>query len=358
MTVLKKYLESVRNPIVNQVIFWLLIFLFSANASSWHFETSWELIETYSIRVLFQIITALICIRLLIPKILNKGYRGYFILAVIGSLVVLYFFCTFIRLNYLELKYPATYVSYLKRFDDPTSLWSRLTYLPEFLSVSLYFAYPTFLLLAIRFYREQQRLIKLNEQKKTAELALLKNQLNPHFLFNTLNNLYALAFKKSDQTIKVIEKLSGILDYTLYGCNKEYVSINKEVELIENYLVLERVRYGNRVDVRFDNHISKDLNIAPLLLLTYIENAFKHGVSQELETAEISISLTANEKEINFEIENSKAGYKLEKCTQKNGSIGLRNVQQQLDLLYPEEHSLEITNSPHTYKVNLILAAR
>ena len=191
MTAIKKYLDIIKNPIISQVLFWVLIFIFSANASSWHFESTWELVETYAFRVGFQIITASICIYVLIPKILNKGHKGYFILAVAGSLIVLHLFCSLTRLNYLEPKYAETYVSYLKRFENPASLWSRLTYLPEFLSVSLYFAYPTLLLLAIRFYKEQQRLIKLNEQKKTAELALLKNQLNPHFLFNTLNNLYA-----------------------------------------------------------------------------------------------------------------------------------------------------------------------
>lgn len=340
---------------LSQLLFWLLIFVFSANSSSLHFENVWELMETYAFRVSFQIVTSVICIYLLIPKLLNKGHKVSFVISIIVTLAALFLLCNVIRMNYLEIKYPETYTYYVKRFDDPTSLWSRITYLPELLSISLYFSYPTFLLLAIRFYKDQQRLIKLNEQKKTTELAILKNQLNPHFLFNTLNNLYALTYKKSDQAVKVIEKLSGILDYTLYGCTDKYVSIFKEVKLIENYLALEKIRYGKRVNVQFINEIEKEIRIAPLLLLTYIENAFKHGVSQELNSAKITIHLRAVENQISFIVRNTKSNYDKEQVETKNPPIGLKNVNQQLELLYPGKHSVAITNDPQFYEVHLTL---
>lgn len=355
MNVIKKYSKTINNPMISQLIFWLLIFVFSANSSSLHFENVWELMETYAFRVSFQIITALICIYLLIPRLLNRGHKGLFIFSVLLMLVVLFLICNIIRMNYLELKYPETYTFYTKRFEDPASLWSRITYLPEFLSISLYFSYPTFLLVAIKFYKDQQKLIKLNEQKKATELAILKNQLNPHFLFNTLNNLYALTYKKSDQAVKVIEKLSGILDYTLYGCTDKYVSIFKEVELIENYLALEKIRYGKRVNVHFINEIDKEIKIAPLLLLTYIENAFKHGVSQELKSAEVAIHLCTIENQISFTVRNTKSNYGKENNEVKNQPIGLKNVNQQLELLYPGKHSVTITNDPQFYEVHLTL---
>lgn len=358
MTVIKKYSEIINKPLISQLIFWWLIFLFSANSSSLHYENTLELLETYAFRVSFQIATAIICIHVLIPRLLNKGHVLTFILSIMLTLALLFLLCNIIRMNYLELKYPETYIYYIRRFEDPSSLWSRITHLPEFLSISLYFSYPTFLLLAIRFYKDQQRLIKLNEQKKTTELAVLKNQLNPHFLFNTLNNLYALTYKKSDQAVKVIEKLSGILDYTLYGCNDEYVSVLKEVVLIENYLALEKIRYGKRVNVKFINEISKEVKIAPLLLLTYIENAFKHGVSQELKSAEIDIHLKATDEQIYFKVRNSKTNYDPENSDAKNNSIGLKNINQQLELLYPGGHSVVVTNTPQFYEVQLTLHAK
>jgi LytS/YehU family sensor histidine kinase len=207
-----------------------------------------------------------------------------------------------------------------------------------------------------RFYKNQQNYLKLNEQKKIAELTALKNQLNPHFLFNTLNNLYALAIKKSDQTPEVIEKLSDILDYMLHRCNSKFVSIQKEIELIENYIALEKIRYGNRVRISFKNNSTSDSKIAPLLLLTFIENAFKHGVSQELKEAFISITISSDKNHIVFTIENSKSAISVHNKDQQ--CIGLNNVQKQLGLLYGDDYSLDIKEESNTYSVHLILKVK
>ena len=207
-----------------------------------------------------------------------------------------------------------------------------------------------------RFYKNQQKYLQLNEQKKTAELTALKHQLNPHFLFNTLNNIYALAIKKSDQTPEVIDKLSDILDYMLYRCNDTFVSLQKEIELIENYLSLEKVRYGKRVQISFEKEIQQDVKIAPLLLLTFIENAFKHGVSQELKEAFITIRIRTEKKQIIFFLENSKSKTKVKKNTKY--CIGLKNVKKQLDLLYLNNNFLDIENTKESYKVTLKLLAK
>ncbi|WP_132066021.1 MULTISPECIES: sensor histidine kinase [Aquimarina] len=224
------------------------------------------------------------------------------------------------------------------------------------MSKSIKFLTPTALLLMFRFYKNQQNYLKLNEQKKIAELTALKNQLNPHFLFNTLNNLYALAIKKSDHAPEVIEKLSDILDYMLYRCNNKFVSIQKEIELIENYIALEKIRYGNRVRISFKNNSTEDSKIAPLLLLTFIENAFKHGVTQELKEAFISITISSDNHHIIFNIENSKSTISAENKNQK--CIGLSNVQKQLDLLYGDDYSLDIEEESDKYCVRLILKAK
>ncbi|WP_025741971.1 sensor histidine kinase [Aquimarina pacifica] len=338
-------------PVTGFIFFWVLVFLFSAGSSSSHYSSTRELFETYTIRTIFQCITASLCVFVFVPVFLNKNKKGVFVIAMILLLALMYIFCNLIRIHYLEPTYPSTYVNYLKRFSD-TSLWGRVSHFPEFINVSLFLLTPTFLLLALKFYRNQQQLLKRNEQKKTAELSALKNQLNPHFLFNTLNNLYALALKKSDQTASVIAKLSDILDYMLYRCDDTFVALEKEVELIENYLTLEEVRYSDRVHIVFDKQIVNPVKIAPLLLLTFIENAFKHGVVQEINTAKIWIKIIQNENCVVFQIKNTIPN-QVQTVTTNTHGIGLQNVKQQLNLLYPDAHELDIQEDEHFYTVDL-----
>lgn len=218
-----------------------------------------------------------------------------------------------------------------------------------------FITYPVIILGFISFNRKQQRLLKLEEEKKTMELKVLKNQLNPHFLFNTLNNLYTLTLKKDDKAPEVIAKLSEILDFVLYRCNDDYVSIEKEITLIENYIALEKLRYNeNRLDILFTKNIQESNKISPLIILTFIENAFKHGVVNETEKAEILLNLESKKGEIIFSIENTKPQNELTKISDKS-KIGLENVQKQLDLLYPKKHQLQIEETQTNFKVKLCL---
>jgi len=230
-----------------------------------------------------------------------------------------------------------------------------MTSFVAFLSNITWVVFPSIILIAIKYYRDQKEIIELKEQKKSTELDLLKNQLNPHFLFNTLNNLYALALKKSDKTPEVIAKLSEILDYILYQCKDDYVSINKEVELLENYIALEKVRYGSRVEVIFENQINRNINIAPLILLTFVENAFKHGVSQELNKALIELSIETTDTKIFFKLKNSKPKVYAENVIRDKDSIGMQNTKKQLDLLYPKRYELLIENTATNYSLELKL---
>jgi len=220
------------------------------------------------------------------------------------------------------------------------------------LSKTITYLTPTFLLLLIGFYQDQKKYLELNEQKKTAELSALKNQLNPHFLFNTLNNLYALSLKKSDKAPEVISKLSDILDYMLYRCNDKYVPLHKEIELIENYIELEKVRYGNRANISFKFDVKEEVKIAPLILLSFVENAFKHGVSQEINEATIDIDLKASSDQISFLITNSIPRVSEESRAESN-SIGLKNVRKQLELIYNDSYELKTNRTQDTYHVQL-----
>jgi LytS/YehU family sensor histidine kinase len=204
------------------------------------------------------------------------------------------------------------------------------------------------------------KLIRLNIKQKIAEQELLKKKLeielqflkaqsNPHFLFNTLNNIYGLARKKSDKTADVVLKLSSMLRYMLYETANESIAIEKEIQIINDYIALEKLRYTNRLNVIFSHSID-DLKekIAPLILLPFVENAFKHGAGESRFESYIEINLTLKDHQLHYEIKNSKE----EMITDDEDKIGLRNIKRQLELIYPN-HSLTIENNTKAFIVKL-----
>lgn len=196
---------------------------------------------------------------------------------------------------------------------------------------------------------EQQEMIK---RKLETELKFLKAQINPHFFFNTLNNIYALARKKSDDTPGVVMKLSELFRFILYESSKKHVSISDEVKVLENYIELERIRYNQKLTINFVKSIDNEMQLmAPLVLLPFVENAFKHGASESRFSSDINLHLTVADGILTFSSENSKA-----ELVEKNETeqIGLANIRRQLELLYPD-HELTITNTPTSFKVFLKL---
>lgn len=201
----------------------------------------------------------------------------------------------------------------------------------------------------------QKRNTELERDKNRAELNALKSQLHPHFLFNTLNNLYALTVQKSDKAPETVATLSAMLDYILYQCNDKLVLLYKEVELLENYIALERLRYGDEITIRTDYAFAKaDTVIAPLLLLSMVENAFKHGASGSIETPEIQIKIWEEGVMLYIEVKNTKNSIQQQDSTGYSKGIGLSNVQQQLALLYAD-FSYEVTDANGWYDVALRL---
>jgi len=197
--------------------------------------------------------------------------------------------------------------------------------------------------------REREKL--LIKEKLEAELKFLKNQTNPHFLFNTLNNIYALARKKSDSTAGVVMKLSKILRFMLYESGKKFITIGEEIRLIEDYIDLEKIRYNENLHVIFDTDIDNDAQqVSRLLLLPFVENAFKHGVSESFFDSTVKIAISLQQGKLLFEIENTKE--EEEGKQQSDSKIGLLNIKRQLELMYPG-HSLVVDNQPKKFKVTL-----
>jgi hypothetical protein len=197
---------------------------------------------------------------------------------------------------------------------------------------------------------------ELKNKTLQSELNFLKSQINPHFLFNTLNNLYALTLKKSDLAPEIVLRLSEMMRYMLYECNERRVPLRKEINYVKNYLELEKLRQGKKFNIKFelDGEI-EDQKIAPLMFIPFLENSFKHGVNNQLTDGFVEIHLQIEKDNVRVEIENSKAPTLPSPSGKKSGGIGLVNVKRRLDLLYSNNYVLEIENNPNTYKVQLEL---
>lgn len=204
-----------------------------------------------------------------------------------------------------------------------------------------------------KWYLDELDNKKLAEEKVAAELSFLKSQIHPHFLFNTLNNLYALTLIKSDKTPEIVLKLSDLLDYMIYNSNEEFVSLAKEIEILNSYIELEKMRYNERLNLQFT--IQGEVNgyrIAPLILLPFIENSFKHGASNDRTQPLININLNIEKSHMTLRVINSVPVDIIEDDTVAQG-IGLKNVKRRLELIYPGEHELNIKSGNKQYEVRL-----
>lgn len=193
---------------------------------------------------------------------------------------------------------------------------------------------------------------EIENEKLMAELRFLKAQINPHFLFNTLNNLYYLAFTNSPNTTQVIAKLSQMMRYMIYDSNHATVPMSKEIEYMENYISLEKLRLNNQIPINFEVKGQTDgLMIVPLIFITFLENAFKHGVSNNSENAWVNIFISVEGKQCTYRVENSKIP-KNTNNEEKSG-IGLQNLQRRLALSYPDNYELKVEDETDKYSVEL-----
>jgi LytS/YehU family sensor histidine kinase len=191
--------------------------------------------------------------------------------------------------------------------------------------------------------------LKLKEQ----ELKYLKMQIHPHFLFNTLNTLYGFALAKAAETPDMILKLSNLLDYLLYQVDKPQVSLSTEIAHIRDYIDLERMRFDDSLDIELSvSELSDDIQVAPMLLIPFVENAFKHGGRSHDNKLIIKLKLTREESAVHFDLENSINQYETDK---EREGIGLTNIEKRLEMLYPNRHRLIINQDTDFYRVSLTL---
>lgn len=283
------------------------------------------------------------------PKFAFKKKYVLYILLILSAILVMVF-----------VKYNLTYylVSTNVWPEGPTET-SEMTidYVIDMMFGEFYVVtFVTAIKITMDFLKEHKRVADLEKAQLETELLFLKTQISPHFFFNTLNNIYSLAVENSKKTPKIILKLSELMRYLLYDTKNKRQSLEKEILCIQNYIDLERIRHNDQLEVNMS--ISGDIEgkkIAPILLLTFIENAFKHGAAKNIGTVKIDINLTIKKEFLYFTISNPMPSKtKIEERFNESSGIGLENVKKRLALGYNKnDYELNITNDNNEFVVNL-----
>jgi LytS/YehU family sensor histidine kinase len=202
------------------------------------------------------------------------------------------------------------------------------------------------------FIRQLIFVAKLKNEKSKVELMLLKSQVSPHFFFNMLNNLYGLVSKDAEKAQELILKLSDLMRYSIYESENEMVTLKEEVDYLNNYIELHKMRYHKHIIIDFNCNIDENKRVAPLLFIILLENSFKHGVERLRENAKVIINFTSSENEIKFEIENN---FDSSENLKNETGIGLKNLKRRLELTYPNKHNLVLSSTESNYSAKLIL---
>ena len=302
--------------------------------------------------IIISFVSATVTNKILIPNFLFKGKRRLFIYSLFFLVILslwLVSIALFLITFYSSVALPSMI---LPSLEDVTILLTG-TYLFSLLSSVFYFTKES--------YQSREEKLNIEKQKDTLELKLkevqlqvLKEQIHPHFIFNMMNNLYALVNDSIRLSREVIVRLSDLLEYMLYECNTDRVELKNEIQFIHNYIELERIRHDESFNVTIDfPENSEGIKIAPLILFPFVENAFKHGLKQ-VDDDFIALKLEITPFLIHFSIKNSvHTNVSNETNVKKNNGLGLKNVRERLELLYKKNHELHISSDDNIFEANL-----
>jgi two-component system, LytTR family, sensor kinase len=347
-----KILNS-KNRLYYHVLFWVVYVAIYTLMYGGYEDHYWQEFQALLFLLPWKIIPTYITLYYLMPKYLYPKKTWQYIalslpLALTMALINRYMAWTYI--------YPWFYAE--------EQYWQTpMLYLPKVLSSLVSVYSPVFVAMAIKlqlFYYQKDKINKELEKEKVAtELKFLKAQIHPHFLFNTLNSIYSLSLSKSKKTPEAVLGLSKFLDYMLYECNDRFISIGREWEQLMNLVALERLRYGDNLSVNVSHAMDNKESLIPsLLLLPFVENAFKHGADNEIEDSWINIDLKLLKQQLVFLIENSKSAAQPEDSLDADKNIGLKNVRRRLDLFFPEKYDLKVMEEEGSFLVKLNIDLR
>ena len=341
-----KWLKNTSGSIPKKyhILFWIGYFTFNVIRWGSYFDDYWYSFRSNLVEFPLNILIVYFNIYVLIPKfILKKKYWGYILYFLLALGIVYVLRTGLIYLLISENIWPEAYEA-----QEPFSF----NHVVAVLLGELYIvAFATAIKLTVDWIYERKRAKKLEEIQLKTELEFLKSQIQPHFFFNTLNNLYALTLEKSDVAPSVVLKLSDIMQYVLYEVREPQIRLYDEIKYIQNYIDLERLRYGDKVNssTAIKGEID-DIEVPPLLFLPFIENCFKHGINAE-NKIEVALSFeNVRNKTLIFKVENSFD--QLPKINFKQG-IGIKNVKRRLELLFKNDFELHTIVDKNKYYVEL-----
>ena len=337
-------LQFFRRPLVYHSLFWLCYFLF--NVLRWgsrYQDYQWAFYENL-IEFPMHMWLAYLNIYYLIPKLLPKKYGQYVSLIAIGILLAVGG----------RLMLESTFGI------NPNSSLPQWQYLIELIIGEVYVqGFITAFKFVLDWGKSQKKMRQLEKSNFETELDFLKSQVQPHFFFNTLNNLYSLTLDKSDLAPDTVLKLSELMSYVIYDGKQKKVHLHKEIGYIQNYLDLERLRFGDKLKTKLE--VKGKINnqkVAPLLLLPFIENSFKHGTGDGINEIIINIGLEINPNDLEFTVQNRK--YEKLKAPAPNpydhighNGVGIENIKRRLNLIYGDRHHLDIRDDRDKYTVTL-----
>jgi sensor histidine kinase YesM len=299
-----------------------------------------------------QIALTYVLIYWLLPNYFYKR-KNYFLVGAITVCVLLIFY--FVAVGFKHA--PSIYNKIFGTTPAGSNFYviQRAVIIDQLSSMPIILGFALMIKFVKRWWQKQKETELLAKEKTKAELQLLKAQVHPHFLFNTLNNLYYLAYSKSENTTEVIAKLSQMMRYMIYDTNQPKVLLNKEIEYMRNYISLERLRLNDQIPIKFDvTGDTENVWISPLIFITFLENAFKHGVSNSNPKAWVNIAIRLQGRECIYTVENSRTT-DLRDGNEKSG-IGLQNVKRRLELSYPGKYKLLTEDTMEKYVVKLNLS--
>jgi hypothetical protein len=337
----------------NHLVFWLIYFTFNTLRWGSYYGDFWLSLKGNLVEFPIHIVLCYSTIYLLIPKLI---YKRKFIL--FSGIIILFIF----GLTFFKYQLTYWFVSQNVWLEGPektvdfTFNYALVMMLGEFYVLS----FVTAIKITADFLRESSRAARLEKAQMETELRFLRSQISPHFFFNTLNNIYSLSLEQSTKTPDVVLKLSELMRYLVYETKPNKQSLKKELHCIQNYLDLERIRYGELLNI--DLSISGDIEgkkIAPMLLIPFVENAFKHGANKNIGEVCIKIDFIINDGFLYFKIRNTATSEAYVPKLHTTGGIGIENVKKRLELGYAkEEFQLEIHNLKNEFIVDLKLKLR
>lgn len=339
--------KSLGRSLLGHVLFWLIIISTYA-ISAWGYRDNFQQAILYEA---FYLPARMLAVYfnwfLWMPKKLYRNRVGEYL---VGMVAVIFVLATAQRYVMYYWAYPTFFPTWP---IQSTSAFVFFRVVQNMVVIATPVALSTGMKLFLDWFDQKNRAQQLEQEKVAAELQYLKSQINPHFLFNTLNNIYGLAIERSGKVPTLLLKLSDLLSYSLYESGGRFVDISRELQLIKDFIALEMERSDNRVRVEWGvkEESLKGAQIAPLLLIPLVENAFKHGTREEIRRAEIAIQLEKNNGQLLFRVQNTIPEEKPE--NQEESGIGLVNVKRRLAILYPNRHEFSILEKAKSFEVTL-----